>query len=180
MDRELIDYLPDFLKEFREFKELMRAEQPEIELLWNYIDKVLNDYFIEDARESGIKRFETILSIKPKDTDSLEDRRFRIMARWNEQLPYTMNVLRMQLEKLCGADGYKVELKNNEYTLIVRVALVAKNNYNDVKSYLERMTPANMVIDLSLLYNQYKNFKDYTYKQLKTKTYKQLREEAID
>lgn len=179
MDRELIDYLPDFLKDFREFKVIMQTEQPQMEQLWNYIDETLANYFIADANDNGLKRYETVLSIKSKDTDSLDDRRFRILARWNEQLPYTMNVLRMQLKNLCGENGYRVELKSNEYTLVVKVALTAKNNYIDVGNYLERVVPANVIIDLSLLYNQHLTLSKFTHEQLKKYTQQQLREEVL-
>lgn len=179
MDRELIDYLPDFLKQFREFKQLMYTEQPQMEKLWNYIDDTLANFFISDATNDGLKRFETILSIKPKDTDSLSDRRFRILSRWNEQLPYTMNVLKMQLTSLCGTNGYLVELNNREYTLVVKVALTAKNNFIDVGNYLEKVVPVNMVIDLSLLYNQHQTLAKYMHTQLSIYTQQQLRDEVM-
>ena len=78
MDRNLIDYLPQVLKEVRELKLLLQSEQVEIANLWGSIDNALNDQFVIDATEYGVKRWEKILGIIPKATEPLDARKFRI------------------------------------------------------------------------------------------------------
>ena len=179
MDREIINYLSEFMRNFREFKELMKTEQKELELIYDYIYQILDNEYIETANKEGIARFENILGINPPNTDSLADRRFRILARFNEQLPYTYRTLHTQMVNLCGASGYFIELKNDEYTLVVKVALTAKNNFKDVEKLLNRVIPANILIELSLLYNQHKTLANLTHKQLAKYTHKQLREDVM-
>lgn len=182
MDREIniLNYLPDFLKEFREFRELAAAENPELILIWRLLEDVLNDQFVADATENGIKRWETILKIFPKGSDSLEVRKFRILARLNEKLPYTRRTLESQLDALCGELGYSVELRNDEYTLVVRVALAEKGKFDEVSSLLKRTVPANIIIDLSLLYNTHAVLSRYTNEQLAAYTHEQLRSEVLN
>ena len=133
VDRQLITYLPEVLKDYREFKLIMGVEQPELETLWDVLVDALDDQFIWDATENGVNRWESILKLYPKASDSLDDRKFRIIAKINQQLPFTITSLHQQLINLCGNDGYTVELQNALHKLIVRVALTRKANYEDAE-----------------------------------------------
>lgn len=179
MDRNLIDYLPEILKEVRELKAIVEAEQPEAVDLWTALENALNDQFINDATENGVIRLEKILKIIPKATDTLDFRKFRILARFNEQLPYTFRTLEQQLVTLCGANGFILTLNNAAYTLTVRVEMSAKKKFDEVGALLNRTVPANMIIDLSLLYNQHSTLANFTHSQLSAYTHDQLRNEVI-
>lgn len=179
MDRSLIDYLPQVLKEVRELKAILEAEQHEVLDLWIALENALNDQFINDATENGVIRLESILKIVPKAADTLDDRKFRILARFNEQLPYTLRVLEKRLITLCGSDGFTMELFNTTYTLKVRIELAAKGQYDAVDSLIRRIAPANLVIDLDLRYKLYNELEPFTYGHLESYTYDQLRNEVI-
>ena len=179
MDRMIIDYLPGVLKEIRELQTITDTEQFEIQEFWDSVDAAMNDQYINTATEYGISRWEKIMKISPKATDSLNDRRFRILARLNAQLPYTFTKLKQQLASLCGSTGYSMTLQNDEYTLIVKVELTAKNNFADVDKLLKAVCPANMIIDLTLMYNQHSTLSQFTHAQLSHYTHDQLRNEVI-
>lgn len=181
MDREIniLNYLPAILKEVKELKALSVCENPELVLLWDALENALNDQFVNDATEYGVSRLESILKIVSKGTDTLNDRKFRILTRLNEKLPYTVRTLQNQLSSLCGENGFTLEVNHAAYTLKVRVELTAKSNFNDVEALLDRVAPANMIIDLSLLYNQHLTLDGFTHSQLSAYTHDQLRNEAI-
>lgn len=181
MDREvnLINHLPEILQGIQEFRQLAEIEDPELEKLWACLEEALNEQFVGSATTYGIKRWESILKILPKATDSPDERRFRILARLNEQLPYSFRMLARQLASLCGPEGYSLEAKTDEYTLVVRVALTAKANFDDVAGLLERTIPANIIIDLSLKYNQHKTLQTLTHQQMAAYTHDELRNEVI-
>lgn len=179
MDRQLTDYLPLALSENREFKEALNAQQSEVSDLWDAMQCALNDQFVSDAKETGILRWEKVFSISPKGTDTLDIRRFRIRTRLSERSPYTALALNNQLASLCGEKGYRLGIENEAYTLNVRVELTAKGKFDEVKSLLNRIAPANLSIDLDLLYNQYLKFATYTYQSMSGYTYEQLRNEVI-
>jgi hypothetical protein len=178
MTRLLIDYLPSFMQSFRELNKIMETEQKEVDSLWKGCKAVLDNQFIASADEYGIERYEYMLGIVPKTTHSLEDRRFAVLTRMNKQLPYTMRSLKQMLENLCGKDGYSVELDAINYILKVRIALSQRNNYNAVCEMLDDVVPANMIIDVSLMYNQNKKFASFTHEQMKAYTHYQLRNEV--
>ena len=119
MERKLIDYLPYAMRDFKEYEGIMESEQPEFDQAWNNADDLLNNQFISTAGNVGLSRWEKILEITPKGTDSLEDRRFRILTRINEELPYTLPQLRNILETLCGPGNYSADVAEGSYHLIV-------------------------------------------------------------
>lgn len=178
-EADLISFLPEFMRGYLELRELLSAQQKEIQTLENLTEIFKNNQFILTADEQGIQKFETMLEITSLDDDSLENRRFRVLSRWNNSIPYTEQVLRNRLETLCGADGYSLEVRNQEYRLIIRVALKSKKNYKMVEEMLKETVPANMVLDLSLLYNQHKTLKQFTHRQLSAYTGKQIRNEVL-
>lgn len=178
MDRKLIDYLPPFIQEYKEIKAIMDAEQVSAENVWTDAESVLADQFVQDATENGVARYEKILGITPKGTYTLNERKFNIFARMNEQLPYTLESLESALISLCGEDGYTLKLDTNAYTLTVKLALANEHNVEAVENLLKKMIPANLIRNVRL-FNTYTLLADLTYAQLGAYTYKQLREEIV-
>lgn len=158
----------------------MATEQEEAETLWDALADVMNDQFVQDATEAGVARWEFVLGITPKPTDSIADRKFRILTRIGEQLPFTLRSLEQQLEHLCGAGRYSVSINAGNYKLTIRVALVAQNNYNDVVALVNRIAPANLVIDLSLMFNRHEQWAGQTHAQMAAYTHDQIKSEVID
>ena len=178
-NRLLIEYLPEYLRYVREFKQTMSAEQPEFVLLSTALERFLDNQFITTATEYGVARWEKILGITPKGDATLDARKFTILARINEQLPFTMRVLERMLAQLCGADGFWVELDANAYKLTVKVALEAENNFADVGLLLKRIVPANLVVDLLLLFNTHMYVGQFTHEDLRRFTHEQIRRDDL-
>lgn len=179
MDRLMIDYLPDVLKGYREYQGIADGQQWAFDRAWNHVDQALDDQFVDTATEKGIADWEGILKIVPKGSDTLEDRRFRVKTRLNEQLPFTLPSLRQQLENLCGKGEFSAEISPGTYLLAVRIALTAKSNYNDVQTMLTRVVPDNIVIDLDLKYNTHDVVHGFTHAELARYTYSEVRNEVL-
>ncbi|QNU66758.1 DUF2313 domain-containing protein [Ruminiclostridium herbifermentans] len=91
LDKGNFYYLPDFLKEFKEFRRLRKLsedENAELLKLWNSFENMMDSNFINDSTENGVESWERILNITPKAYDTLNDRKFRILTRLNERLPF--------------------------------------------------------------------------------------------
>lgn len=177
-ERKLIGYLPEILKNIKEYKAILEdGEQFEFQMLWEDINQTLDDQFIESSSSNAISRWEKMTNISPKGNATLEERKFTVLAKLNEQLPYTMPVLEQQLETLCGVGNYSIKLQHNIYKLTVRVALTAKNSFDDVIAFLRRIVPANIEIDCSLKYNTHKILSGHTHLQLSEDTHYQIRNE---
>ena len=179
MRKKLQDYLPPVLLKTYEFPLLCGTEQPEFDRLSAAAGDVLAAQFVSTAGERGLARYEKIFGIVPQDTDTLDERRFRVLVKINAQLPFSVRRLRQQLATLCGADGYKLELDGGKYTLSVKVALTAKRNRAAVEELLADIVPANMVCTTSLLYNTWGQIGRLTWGALKQLTWREIKEEVL-
>lgn len=177
MDRHLIDYLPPIVGDTVEFKELCKTEETEISNLWDGTARVLDEQYLETMSEYGVGRTEKMLGITPFDTDTLADRKFRIKAWSNSDLPYTIRALERMLSALCGED-YTLTLTGYEMT--VKMGLGVHKQYNEVEKLLERVVPANIKITVELLYNTHEMLSEYTHAQLAAYTHGELRTEVFN
>lgn len=178
MDRKIIDYLPPFIQEYMEIKAIMNIEQVRIEKAWTDAENALADQFVQDATEKGILRYEKILDITPKDTHTLDERKFAILTRMNERLPYTMDSLQKMLQALCGEDGYVLKLYSNAYELVVKLDLVNESNYDAVCNLMDKIVPANIVKNV-MLYNTHMILADFTHEQLAMYVHDEVRKEVL-
>jgi len=178
-NRPWIGYLPNVLRDVAEYQALAVAIEPELAMLWQAVKEAMDDQFVLSATERGVKRWEKILKITPKATFTLDERKFTILARLAEQLPFTIRMLHRMLADLCGVDGYKVRLVTNDYLLEVKVALTAKNNFDDVGMMLRRVCPANLEFILLIEYNQHFKLKPFRHGELQPKTHYELRNEVL-
>lgn len=179
-NRKLVNYLPHFMQEYFEMRKVMEAEQPEIDLLWNSAEGVFADQFVTEATENGIARWESMLGVSPKATDTLDERRFRILTLLNQELPYTLRKLEQTLTNLCGADGYFVEVKAAEYHVEVKLALVNESNYGEVKKILYKMIPANLTHVVKIMYNSHAVLANLTHAELSAYMHNQLKREVFE
>lgn len=75
--------------------------------------------------------------------------------------------------------GFTVAMVGSTFTLSVRVMLTAKQNYDDVETLLNRIVPENLILDLSLMYNQHQTLAAFTHAQLAAYTHYFLRNEVL-
>ena len=145
---DLVSYLPPFLADIRELKAALEAEDPEFELVWKAADKILSNEFIQTADENGISRFEAMLRLYPQSDDTLEVRRARVMAAWYSNLPYTYRLLIKKLSILCGGTDFSVTKKYGSYCISVITHLKSYDQIAELKDMLNKMLPANMIVNL--------------------------------
>lgn len=174
-----LSYLPPIFHEIKDMIEIAKVENPLLKDLWQEIENALLDQFLMSATERGIKRNEDMLHIVSMATESLETRRFRLLTRFNEQVPYTRPVLRNLLNTLLGENGYELTINTADKTLKVKIELTVRGMFQAVEEMLERIVPQNMVLTIELRYNQYIALSDYTHAQLTAFTHNQLREEVL-
>lgn len=142
----LAEYLPSFLAELKEFKVLFSSEDSEYDLLWDSASGVLADQYIETAGERGVLRLEKITGLPSDRSLTLGERKARIIARINEELPYTLRKLNEMLEAVCGRGNFTIGADFPNYKLKVVTALRSNVRVDDTAQLLERVVPANIII----------------------------------
>ena len=179
MERNMLDYLPDALRPYRELRAMAAGWQALFDGLWRAADQALDDQFVTTAGEYGLSRWESMLGIQAKGTESLDKRRARVLSRLLEQLPFTMRGLLVQLEPLCGGDGFTVELREGNNVLYVRCPLALKQYREDARGLLERIVPAALRIDFDLERNTHSKLAAFTHRELAQYTHHNLQEEVM-
>jgi len=174
-NRQLIGYLPPVVSAGREYQAITHSEQPEIDDLFVEIQTALDNQFVHTATEYGVKRWEKILNIMPKATQTLDERKAIILMRLSELSPYTYRALERMLTALCGEDGYRLRLRHEIYELNVLLELITLNLRNAVETMLRRVVPANLITAVLINYNRYYIFEPFTYEFMENYTYDELR-----
>ena len=179
MNRQLIGYLPPFMQDYAEIRAIMQAEQPEADSLSAGVSDVWNNQFLFDSTEEGVKRRERMLGISSKGTETLDERKFRIYALLNQELPYTLTKLREVLTALCGEGGFSIIPEFSYYRITIKLALKNKTTFDDVKGIAEKMIPANLERVISIRYNSHAVLSAFTHGELSEHTHYELRNEVL-
>lgn len=154
---DLISYLPQFVQEYREIKQVMIGETPEIQVLEDETEIIKNNQFILSCDLVGIKRFEQLLSITPNADDTLDSRISRVLTRWNDSIPYTYRGLIDKLNIMCGEGNYTLLPNFNAYELELIVCLPLSGQVEELDYMLSYMIPANIkVTSNNLLHHEAK------------------------
>ncbi|MCD8159417.1 MAG: YmfQ family protein [Clostridiales bacterium] len=173
-NNKLTDYLPFYDKRTGEFREICRAEQKYIDLLWSENERILNEGFVITAESEGLERLEEILGLSSKGLE-ISERRENIIFKLMGDLPYTMNTVYRRLKLLCG-DDFIFEYGSEAYTLKVRLGVLSSEQYEVIKALLLKILPANISLDMEIQYNTHGDLTALTHGAMSAYTHKKLRE----
>ena len=143
----LINYLPDFMAEYKEMQLITDVENPEYNLFWEILRQTVDNQFIITCDDRGISKFEKMLKLYPYESDTLEMRIARVLVEWNAQLPYTMRSLKQMLDVLCGAGNYRIKLRNDEYVLVIDTYFYDSKMLTQLNKLLLKVLPANLAYE---------------------------------
>ena len=138
----------DSIQKLKDEGIVAKAETPELKYILEQIERTLNNMFIETADEYGIKRFEDMMGIYPEAGASLETRRFNVLVKWNDKVPYTEKELYNRLISICGDDNFSVNPDYKNYFLEIITHLGIEGAFDTISSILQDMIPCNLVLDL--------------------------------
>lgn len=140
------NYVPEYIREYRESKLIYEKENQELKRLWDMAEQVLSNLFIESADEIGIKRMEQMLDITAKkEVEDLEFRRERLFNRINLMPPFTLPFLRSQLNQAIGSGQYQVYVDHKNYTLYLESFAANQNWFEEISFTINKIKPANIV-----------------------------------
>lgn len=142
----IIEYLPLFMQEHREVKEVMTSENPEFQLTAIECEIIKDNQFIVSCDSKGIKRFEKILNISATEQEPLQSRVARVLNRWNDTVPYTFEGLIEKLEVLCGIGDFTIIKKFNEYKIEIETHLDKYGEVDELQYLFQYIMPGNIEI----------------------------------
>lgn len=149
---KLENYFPSVLANAREFIELAKSENPELEKLRELLYKWFLNTFVYDLDIDGASRWECMLEIIPNIDDTLEHRRQRILAKYNSILPYTHKRLLEMLSAIYGEGKTSVYIDYDKYNLIVEIAKSLRPYAELLQVFLRSIIPANLALEIYSIY----------------------------
>ncbi|WP_418527341.1 putative phage tail protein [Longicatena caecimuris] len=150
MDRkiDLIQYLPPFMRQYLPLKLVTGAENKIFQDALSELKKIDNNEFIQTADSNGLKRFESMMGIISYHEESLDTRRNRILAKWNDELPYTINALKKKLDIVCGEHQYEIQCKFSEYQMEIVTHLKNYGQIDEFYNIVDYMIPCNILLSI--------------------------------
>ncbi len=151
MDNQLnlMSYFPPYLQEFAPLNEIVKAEEISINPIKTEIKQLLNNQFITTCDERGISYFERILNITPIKSDDLQTRILRVILKWNDFPPYTINYMISVLNNLFGEENYEFIDNLNEYSFNIRFLNNTLPNIPVLNEFIHNIKPANLVYSIT-------------------------------
>ena len=173
------DVYPEHILQMKEFKAISAATDKQIEKLNKRINEMRDDLLISTSQESGIVYREKILKIVPLDTDTLEDRRYKVLLKWYDTYPYTEFDLRKRLDRICGVGQYILKIDKVKNTLSCLVELTSRKMLNSVRDLLEDIVSLNVSMGVGLRYNQWSTLANKKWQEVSAFTWEEKKNEVI-
>ncbi len=157
---------PEIVSGIRDISEIYRVNDIQEIRLDAEIGQLEDDIMISSSGEEKLKRYEKLLGINPKDTESLEDRRLSVKSRLDGNTSYGVDGIVKSLEALCGGKKFNLVEDYTEEHVHLQISLEAKKRYSSAMEILEQMLPLNIFLTGEILYHTYGILKAYTYEDL--------------
>lgn len=149
---KLNEYMPSFLKDVREFKEIFATEDKELEYMNNLIASMLTEVIVKTANSYGLTRYEKIYEITDI-ASTVEARRTNILLKINNRVPYTKKWLVNLLDAVIGKDAYTLKIDESNYLINIETTLNYSEAMETLKKELALEIPANMKLNYDLVTN---------------------------
>ena len=146
MDANLIQYLPDWFRQIKDFQYLMQTETGQFEILAALIDAVHQNFYVSTADEGTVKDWEDLLHIIPNTAvETMSFRRARIINRLSYNPPFTLPYLYDRLDLLIGKGEWAVTVDYGSYTLYVEAAAENQAWAGEVLVTINTIKPCHIV-----------------------------------
>lgn len=149
-------YFPRFYDGYVEIDAIIDTEDKAFEEIGVNFRRAINNQFIKLADETGISAYEVLFDmIADPSTETLEERRDRLLNRVSVIPYYTTIFLRNRLDSLIGAGLYNLIIDYDNYTLYLESAAKNQLYYNEIAVLMSNIKPCNIVfINMPLVSQQ--------------------------
>lgn len=149
---KLIEYMPNFLQNVREFNIISSLEDEELEKLKLQVDNILKEVIVNTSEGYGLQRYEKIYNINVVSAD-IDVRRFNIISKINNKVPFTYKWLDNKLKQLVGENNYRINIEYDNYKVIISIVYLFGDIVNTLQKDLKELLPANLIIQINLFSN---------------------------
>ncbi|BDZ30637.1 DUF2313 domain-containing protein [Lactiplantibacillus sp. WILCCON 0030] len=144
----LSSYLPDYYDDVVEMQALMDAEQVVFDGSETEMKQLLLNQFVVQADSVGLSIFETQLGIQPEPNESLDTRRYNVLARTLPPKPITIRYLRELLRAVNIPATIDVNAIDSIVKTISQENLITASQLKRLKYLLSVCLPANLAYQI--------------------------------
>lgn len=147
MDNEtktLLEYLPPFLREYYEFKQLCKSGDIEVSSIDKAVDWNFDSAFISDCDATVLTKYERLLGIIPTSSQSIENRRNMVLLQWNTVASMTLSQFISKLQEYCGKDNIYVDTSREQFYQLVLWLNIHKVDVPIIKDFVDTWLPMNV------------------------------------
>ena len=145
-------YYPNVIANADEFRQLSVLENDEFKTIWQANCKWFYNTFVYKADLQGIKRWEDMLNLTSKSTETLEDRRINILIKLNSMLPYTIRRLQQILDIRYGENN-AIATTTKKYELLIDFNDETELVASSMRAILRCIIPANLIFKIIISCN---------------------------
>ena len=176
----LKNYVPKYIYKNNVFEQVLDSEQAEIDLLKLNLDDLLNNTQIETATWQ-LKYLERIYGITIDESDTLENRRARIIAKKRSTEVEFNNE---NVKNICRSfSGGEVEIHphlEEDYFVIEFVSTMGiPPKIEDLYNLIEEIKPAHLGVEYKFKYNTVYDLRQIKVSEARTHTVKDIIEEDL-
>ncbi len=177
---EMIELIPAIFHDIREFNEIFSAIVIVASKFQNKQERQKKDFYIysDDISENAVDRLAKSMKINV-DGLAFEDKVFKIKSVLLDKRPYNIPNVKNMLNILCGDDGNSFSVDNDNFSTSVKLDLGRKNQFAAVYELLDEIIPANMVLNVELLYNLHGDLTTKTHEELSSMTHEEIRSNVL-
>ena len=147
MDNEtktLLEYLPPFLREYYEFKQLCKSGDIEVSSIDKAVDWNFDSAFISDCDATVLSKYERLLGIIPTQSQSIENRRNMVLLQLNTVASMTLSQFISKLQEYCGKDNIYVDTSREQFYQLVLWLNIHKVDVPIIKDFVDSWLPMNV------------------------------------
>ena len=167
----LISNIPDIVT-------IYEINDGQIDELDASLEELEGNLLTSTMNAENVGRWEAILGINPSDSDTLDERRFRILSRKLEKLPYSYRVIYRKLETL-SPDGVEMNIDYSRKHLQIKIGLQSAQMLAEVEKFLEEALPLSMTYMVDIMWNTHKMLSTKTHGELASLTYGEMRQKIM-
>lgn len=142
--KTLLEYLPPFLREYYEFKQLCKSGDIEVSSIDKAVDWNFDSAFILDCDATVLSKYERLLGIIPTSSQSIENRRNKVLLQWNTVASMTLPQFISKLQEYCGKDNFTVDNSREQFYQLVIWLNIHKVDIPLIKDFIDTWLPMNV------------------------------------
>lgn len=142
--KTLLEYLPPFLREYYEFKQLCKSGDIEVSSIDKAVDWNFDSAFISDCDATVLSKYERLLGIIPTSNQSIENRRNKVLLQWNTVASMTLPQFISKLQEYCGKDNIYVDTSREQFYQLVLWLNIHKVDVPIIKDFVDAWLPMNV------------------------------------